>query len=137
MMNEAAMALRGIIVNTQNKVNPLKHWNHAVWFYQWIPTEFNMAHCVLLAFISIVQRTVPLAKPDIFKWIKLEETMNSTLSYAPEMGHITRLTHIMESILSQIVGESIFAKDASPSPPAQKRTKAHGEFQETINDIVE
>lgn len=31
--NEAAMALRRLIVNTSNKVNPLKHWNYAIWLY--------------------------------------------------------------------------------------------------------
>lgn len=122
------MALRGIIVNTSNKINPLRHWNNAVWFYQWLEVEPDTTHCILLAFIPIVTRDVPLAKLDGFKWVKLEGTFTLALTVTPELGRILAMRHVTENTLRLIVGDAIFSKDSSPPPPLHKKYKAQGQF---------
>lgn len=101
--NEAAMALWGIIVNTRNKINPLKHWNNAVWFYLWLIVEPDTAHCILLAFIPIVPKDVSLAKPNGYKWVKLEEIFTS-----PELGRVIGMRLVTEGTLWLIVRCDLF-----------------------------
>lgn len=48
--------------------------------------EPDLAHCVLLAFIPIVPKEVPLAKPDGFKWMKLDDTFTAALTVTPELN---------------------------------------------------
>lgn len=126
--NEAAMVLGELIVNTSNKINPLKHWNNAVWLYQWVTVDPSTAHCVLLAFIPIVQQNIPLAKPHNFRWVKLDDTFTTALTVMPKLGRIVCMNGLTETSLRQVVGDSIFAKDLSPPPPMQKKSKAQGQY---------
>lgn len=53
MVNEAALALRKVIVNTYNKVNPLRKWTDAAWLYKSIKADEENNHYVCLAFIGV------------------------------------------------------------------------------------
>lgn len=135
------MALKEIIINTRNKINPLKHWNNAVWLYNWVVAEPDTAHCVLLAFIPIVARDVPLAKPDGFKWVKLDEQFISVLTSIPELGRILQMAYLTEDSLRKIVGSAIFSKDSSPPLSFTKRIECkvssmQKESQTLQNDLT-
>lgn len=115
-------------------MNPLTHWNNAIWLYQWLNTEPDTAHCILMAFIPIVARNVPLAKPENFKWVKLKKSLTDALTVMPELGRIVAVNFLTEFTLRQILGDSVYSKDASPSPPLHKKSRAYGEFQQEVSD---
>lgn len=107
------MALGGIIVDTNDKINPLKHGNNAIWRYQWISVDTNQDYCVLMAFIPIVPRDVPLAKPENLKWVKLEESFISSLPTSHELGRIECMQSSTGATLRKVLGDSIFSRDLS------------------------
>jgi hypothetical protein len=130
LMNEAAMALRGLIVNTNNRINPLKQWRDVVWLYQWISTDADTTHCAILAFVPITPKDVPLAKPDDYTWVKLDDFYMETLTSCPEMERLLWTPSAHEGILRRVLGESIYAKETSPTPPRTKKNRSHGQFTE-------
>jgi len=64
LVNETTLALRKVIVNTNNKMNPLKKWGDAPWLYKWIKIDDNNSHCVCLAFIGVQKDAIVMQKPD-------------------------------------------------------------------------
>ena len=72
MVNEASLALRKVIINMNNKTNPLKEWGNAAWFYKWIKVDEENAHCICLAFVPVSKDSIEFYKPDKFQWRSID-----------------------------------------------------------------
>lgn len=68
MVNETALALRKVIVNTNNKMNSLRKWRDVVWLYKWLKMDEENCHCVCLAFIGVPKDLVVLQKLEKYFW---------------------------------------------------------------------
>jgi hypothetical protein len=118
--NETAVALRTIINNTRNRVNPLKDWRSAVWYYQWIHENEDTSHCILMAFIPGVVKDIPLQSPARHIWTKLPDELQTGLAAAAFMERTLQITYI-EGEIKKIVGAELYASNPSPLCPATKR----------------
>jgi exonuclease III len=114
------MVLRGLIVNTKNRISSFKEWHDAVWFYQWIRADAQNAHLVLLAFIPVVPKNVPLQHPDDYTWIKLEERFSTALQSSPQLGRILFTMETSEAQIQKLMRGAIYSKEVSPPLPTNK-----------------
>ena len=123
LVNEGSLALRKVIINTNNKVNPLKYWKDAMWFYRWIKVDNDNCHCVILAFIPVQLDSIPVHKPELYFAKPLDMSMQQLLTASGKLGKIVKIIGASEDQLHSIIGDELFEGDPSPARPATKKFK--------------
>lgn len=137
ILEETALALRKIIVNTHNQHNPLRVWESACWHYRWIKEETsNSAHCVIFAFIPIIANSITLQRPDNFRWILAPPVTNEILLEKIEMGQILGVEELPMHEIYLFGGKDLFEQDPSPPRPAAKRGKQEMETDMPVADLI-
>lgn len=126
MVNETALALRKVIVNTNNKMYSLKNWEDAVWLYKWLKTNEENCHCVCLAFIGVPKDLVVMQKPEKYFWKILPHEFQKLLTEGGKLGQLMKLPYTTEDTLIRNVGEELYKTKAFPSKPPTKRNKRSG-----------
>jgi hypothetical protein len=64
LINEISLALQRIIININNKMNLLKLWTDAKWFYKWTKKDADNGHCICFALIPMVKEAIEMQEPE-------------------------------------------------------------------------
>ena len=115
--------MRKVIVNTNNKTNPLKEWSDASWYYKWIKADSETAHYICLAFILACKDTVELHRPDRYHWRSTDADIRSLIDTKRRQGKLTR-PGASDEMLHRLVGEEFFEADISSSRLLVKKAKS-------------
>ena len=57
-----------VIINTNNKMNALKLWTDAKWFYKWTKKDTKNSHNICFALIPMVKNAVELQESNNYFW---------------------------------------------------------------------
>lgn len=120
IVNDLAMALRGVIVNTNNKVNPLREWKDANWFYKWIQEDTETCHCIVFCFIPVKEGTVTLQRPDKYFWKILEKDLGSLFNVANQFGQLVKLPSLSVEAMQRLIGDDLYDSNSSHVRPTAK-----------------
>ena len=126
LVNETALALRTIVINTHNKVNPLRLWGNAAWFYSWTQEDSSNSHCTLMGFIPVVAQEIPLQRPGRHLWTILSDEMQTTIAVTANMGRLLWLQGQSDSAIKDIVGPELYESECSPLRPLYKCGRPQG-----------
>jgi hypothetical protein len=54
MVNETFLTPRKVVVDAHNRNNPLKQWEDAIWYYNWVELDTEATHYICLVVIPII-----------------------------------------------------------------------------------
>lgn len=130
ILEETALALRKIIINTHNRTNPLRVWESACWHFKWIQDEANgSAHCVILGFIPSIAEGITLQRPDNFRWIKAPSAVGEMLLDQNSLGQLAEAKEVPIEVVQYLVGKDLTEQDPSPPRPVFKRGRQETELE--------
>ena len=125
LVNEAPLALRKVVRNTNNLHNPMKEWDDASWIFRWVEDDREGSHYICMPFIPIVRAPLPLLQPERHKWITILPGIRDAVwgheSFAP--GQLVSIGSIDIGLLKEFLGDHLIDPEPSPLRPLHKRAK--------------
>lgn len=123
LVNDTALVLRGVIVNTNNRINPLREWADACWFYKWLQEDTETCHCLIFCFVPVKEGVVTLQWLDRYFWKVLEKDLGSVLNITSQLGQFVKLPSLSLEVIQRLVGDELYDSNSSPARPIAKRQR--------------
>lgn len=123
LVNEASLALRRIVRNTNNLHNPMREWGDAFWLHKWIDDPRRGSHCVCIAFIPIEGEHLPLLHPERHIWKKMLPETRRLIWGVAELGRVTNINNSETDTLKRLLGDELMDSEPSPVRRLQKRLR--------------
>lgn len=128
LLNETSLSLRKVIVNKQNQYNPIRQWKDATWYFKWLEDDKGNGHCVIIPFVAIITRDLPLQKPERHKWQHVPPALKSHLMTTAERGKLLPFPDSLMGDFTSLLGDHLFGIDPSPVRPDFKKQRQTSDF---------